>query len=118
MPTWFSPHVALAGDVNAALKQAGFNAEPFGDEPPPAIHYRLGEEGGTAFYAEFLTPLFGSEFKDGRRDAVARKSGITAQKLRHPELLLVEPCTVHVVPGHSRIALSRPRACVLQSHLA
>ena len=55
----FSPDALLEGNLSAALKQAGFNEEFLGDNVPPATHYRLGDDAG-AFYAEFLTPLYGS----------------------------------------------------------
>jgi hypothetical protein len=93
----FSPDEALAGDVRGALTNAGFIEQPFGDDAPPATHYGLGEKDG-GFYAESLTPLFGSEMKRGKRDATVRKAGITAQKLRYLELLLVSPWSVRVGP--------------------
>ena len=40
----FSPDEALAGNVRAALTDAGFTQELFGDDAPPATHYRLGED--------------------------------------------------------------------------
>jgi hypothetical protein len=91
----FSPDEALAGDVRTALTDAGFTEQLFGDDAPPATHYGLGEE-AEGFYAEFLTPLFGSEMKRGKRDATVRKAGITAQKLRYLDLLLVKPWSVRV----------------------
>lgn len=92
----FSPDVALAGNVRAALVEAGFTEEFFGDDAPPATHYGLGEE-DDGFYAEFLTPLSGSGTKrNGKRDATVTKAGITAQKMRYLELLLVEPWNVRV----------------------
>jgi hypothetical protein len=94
----FSPEEALAGDVRTALTDAGFTEELFGDDSPPATHYRLGEE-DAGFYAEFLTPLFGSEVKRGKSDATLSKAGITAQKLRYLDLLLVGPWSVRVGPG-------------------
>ncbi|HSR90794.1 MAG TPA: GSU2403 family nucleotidyltransferase fold protein, partial [Gemmatimonadales bacterium] len=63
----FSPDEALAGDLRTALTDAGFIEQLFGDDAPPATHYGLGEE-DDGFYAEFLTPLFGSEMKRGKRD--------------------------------------------------
>jgi hypothetical protein len=87
----------LIGDVREALTDAGFTEQQFGDDTPPASHYGLGEGQG-GFYAEFLTPLFGSEEKRGRRDATVRTAGITAQKLRHLDLLLLKPWSVRVGP--------------------
>jgi hypothetical protein len=49
----------------------------------------LGAE-GEGFYAEFLTPLVGSGIKrGGKPDATLAKAGITAQKIRHLDILLV-----------------------------
>jgi hypothetical protein len=94
----FSPDEALAGNVRTALTDAGFTEELFGDDAPPATHYRLGED-DAGFYAEFLTPLHGSGLKrDGKPDATVYKAGITAQKMRHLELLLVSPWSVRVGP--------------------
>jgi len=94
----YSPEEALAGNLLAALTDAGFTAELLGDDSPPATHYRLAEE-DAGFYAGFLTPLFGSEMKRGKRDATMSKAGITAQKLRHLDLLLVKPWSVRVGPA-------------------
>lgn len=94
----FSPDEALAGDVRTALADAGFTEELFGDDAPPATHYRLGED-DAGFYAEFLTPLRGSGLKrDGKPDATMSTAGITAQKMRHLELLLVSPWSVRIRP--------------------
>jgi hypothetical protein len=92
----FSPDAALAGDIHKALKEAGFTEEFFGDDSPPATHYRLGDE-DAGFYAEFLTPLVGSEMKK-KRDATVSEAGITAQKLRYLDILLVRPWSVRVGP--------------------
>jgi hypothetical protein len=94
----FTPDEALAGNVRTALTDAGFTEELLGEDAPPATHYRLGED-AAGFYAEFLTPLHGSGFKrDGKPDATMSKAGITAQKMRHLELLLVSPWRVRVGP--------------------
>jgi hypothetical protein len=93
----FSPDDEFSGDVRKALTDAGFTEQQFGDDAPPATHYGLGEE-HDGFYAEFLTPLFGSEAKRGKRDATVRTAGITAQKLRYLDILLVKPWSVRVGP--------------------
>ena len=94
----FSTDAALAGDLRTALRDAGFTEERFGDDAPPATHYRLGEE-DAAFYAEFLTPLHGSGVKrNGAPDATVSKAGVTAQKMRYLDLLLVSPWSVRVGP--------------------
>jgi hypothetical protein len=76
----------FAGDVSTALTVAGFTEEFFGDDSPPATHYRLGEE-DAGFYAELLTPLIGSEMKRGKRETTASRAGITSQKLRCLDVL-------------------------------
>jgi hypothetical protein len=93
----FSPDEALAGDVRKALAEAGFTEEFFGNDSPPATHYRLGDD-DAGFYAEFLTPLVGGEVKRGKRDATVSKGGITAQTLRYLDILLIKPWTVRVGP--------------------
>lgn len=93
-----SVHAPLIGDIGAALQTAGFQRELRGEHTPPVTHYRLGDE-DQGFYAEFLVPLQGSGYRRGGGvDATVTKAGITAQKLRHLELLLVGPWTVRVGP--------------------
>jgi hypothetical protein len=75
---------------------SGFKERFVGDDQPPATHYELGEEGG-AFYAEFLTPLIGSEYdRGGNRRATTRVAGVTSQILRYVDLLLDSPWTVQL----------------------
>ncbi len=93
----FAADAALPGNLRTALGGAGFAEELFGDESPPATHYRLGEE-DAGFYAEFLTPLHGSGVKrGGASDATVSKAGVTAQKLRYLELLLLAPWSILAV---------------------
>ncbi len=95
----FLPDATFAGDVRKALADAGFTEKLFGDDAPPATHYCLGEE-DAGFYAEFLTPLYGSGLRrDGKPDATVAKAGITAQKMRHLELLLASPWSVQIGPA-------------------
>lgn len=108
----FSPNEALAGDVRKALTEAGFTEEFFGEDSPPATHYRLRDE-DEGFYAEFLTPLVGSEIKRGKRDATTSRAGITAQKLRYLDVLLIKPWSVRVgpdrqIPIEAEVALFVP----------
>src|SRR5690349_5958121 len=54
-------------DLRSRLRAAGFEEEFLGEDQPPATHYRLGKDDGS-FYAEFLTPLIGSEYdREGNR---------------------------------------------------
>ena len=87
-------------DLRDRLIKADFNERFMGDDQPPAAHYELGEEGG-GFYAEFLTPLIGSEYdRKGNRRATAQVGGITSQNLRYVELLLNSPWTVQLSRGN------------------
>lgn len=94
----FDTAAALAGSMSAALEKAGFREELLGDDAPPAAHYHL-EGADAGFYVEFLTPLTGSGLRrSGKVDATLSRAGITAQKLRHLDVLLVAPWTVEVGP--------------------
>jgi hypothetical protein len=90
----FSPDEPMRGDIAAALAAAGFVQELSGEHTPPVSRYWLGEDDG-GFYAEFLAPLKGSVVKrSGRYDATVLNAGVTAQRLRYVDLLLVEPFVV------------------------
>ena len=92
----FSLDAQLEGDIADALRKAGFREDFRGEDAPPVIQYRLGDE-DQGFYAEFLTSLRGSGVKrDGTPDATLAKAGVTAQKLRHLDLLLIHPWTVRL----------------------
>jgi len=81
----------IEGDIRAALEREGFTREFVGTDTPPVTYYALGDE-DAAFYAEFLVPLVGSELKrDGTPEVAVSKAGVTVQKLRHLEVLLVSP---------------------------
>jgi hypothetical protein len=84
----FSLDAPLEGDIREALDKAEFKAELSSEFTPPVTHYRLGEE-DAGFYAEFLTVKKGDGLKrDKQPDTTVSKAGITAQKLRHLDLLL------------------------------
>ena len=100
-----SLQASLPGDIKAALDDAGFGPSYLGDDAPPVTHYQLKDDAG--FYAEFLAPLQGSEIKRGKPDATGSAAGITAQKLRHLDLLLIAPWSVRVATGVD-IPLERP----------
>jgi hypothetical protein len=90
------PHARLVGDIGAALKAAGFDEEFSCEYIPPVTEYKLGAE-DQGFFAEFLTPLLGGDLKrDGTPDVTVKKAGVTAQKLRHLDLLLLVPWSVKV----------------------
>lgn len=86
-------------DIRSRLQQAGFQEQFLGDNQPPATHYHLGSEDGS-FYAEFLTPLIGSEYdRQGNRRATSQVAGVTSQNLRYIDLLLEAPWTVELSVG-------------------
>ncbi len=92
----FSSTALLEGDVAAALKAADFHEDFSGEHTPPITQYRLGADDG-GFFAEFLVPLHGSGVKqNGQPDVTVAKAGVTAQKLRHLDLLLVQPWAVRL----------------------
>lgn len=119
-----SIHAPLDGDISAALDNAGFREDFSGEHTPPITHYRLGDEDG-GFYAEFLTPLQGDGLKrNGDPDVTVSKAGITAQKLRHLDLLLTAPWTVHVGPENDvpvtapvDVLLANPVSFIIQKAL-
>lgn len=82
-----------------ALLARGFQEEFGGEDMPPATLYRLGDS-NSGFYAEFLTPLTGSEHtRTGKRKATTRIAGVNSQQLRFIELLLNDPWTVALSAG-------------------
>ncbi len=94
----FANRTPIEGDIKQALVKNGFTEELSGDHKPPVAHYTLGHENG-GFYAEFLTPLIGSGTKrSGAPDATLAKAGISAQKIRHLDILLVDPWAITLDP--------------------
>ena len=92
----FSTSAPLMGDIAAALKAAGFHADSSGEHTPPITQYRLVAD-GEGFFAEFLAPLHGSGVKrNGQADVTMKKAGVSAQKLRHLDLVLVRPWAVRL----------------------
>jgi hypothetical protein len=88
--------LARPDDIRSRLVERGFTEEMSGDDQPPVTHYHLGKQ-DLGFYAEFLTPLRGSERRrDGSRDVTERVGGLVAQKLRHLDVLLIAPWAVTV----------------------
>lgn len=103
----FGADVPLEGDIRDALMKAAFKEQLSGEHKPPVTHYTLGDE-GVGFYAEFLTPLRGSGTKrDGQPDATITKAGVTAQKLKHLDLLLIEPWSIRIGPDQG-MSLPKP----------
>lgn len=114
------PRMPLHGNIAAALAKAGFRKKLSGEHRPPVSHFQLGDD-ETGFYAEFLSPLKG----DGRSDdATAEAGGITTQKLRHIDLLLVAPWTLDLTPSHefpisepARMQVANPTSFIAQKLL-
>jgi hypothetical protein len=108
----FSLDAPPTGDIRAALEAADFREVLSGDHRPPIAEYRLGEE-NEGFFAEFLAPLRGSGLKrNGTEDATVTAAGVTAQKLRHLDLLLQLPFTVQV-DGNGDFPLGTPADVLL-----
>jgi len=86
---------AQEATVRQRLLDAGFEEEFVGEDQPPSTHYHYGKGGG--FYAEFLTPLVGSEYdRRGRRKATKEVGGISSQLLRYIEILMLSPWKVEL----------------------
>jgi len=96
----FANRAPIVGDIKAALLERGFKEQLAGEHKPPVTHYTLGDENG-GFYAEFLTPLIGSGVKRSReQDATMMMAGISAQKIRYLDILLVDPWVITLNPLH------------------
>ncbi len=115
------PAILPAGeqDIRARLMAHGFTEEFLGDDHPPATHYRLGGE-ASGFYAEFLTPLVGSEYdRNDKRKATLEIAGISSSQLRHLELLLFYPWSIDLDSEGftTRIQIANPVSFVAQKVL-
>ena len=94
----FRNPAVIEGDIKAALIEHGFEEHLAGEYNPALARYTLGDENG-GFYAEFLTPLIGSGVKrSGASDATMRIAGVSAQKIRHLDILLVDPWAITLGP--------------------
>jgi hypothetical protein len=120
----FSVSDPLTGDIAAAMKTAGFQEDFSGEYTPPITQYRLGGD-DQGFFAEFLVPLYGSGVKrNGQPDATVTKAGVTAQKLRYLDLLLIRPWAVHLnkevgvpVESPTDVMLANPVSFIAQKLL-
>lgn len=92
----FGHGVRLQGDLRGSLRAAGFEQQLTGEHRPPVSRYVLGEgEPGAGFYAEFLVPLVGAATdRGGRARATCETAGITAQRLRYLDVLMLAPWQV------------------------
>ncbi len=91
----FAEGEKLEGSMNHRLRDAGFIEQLTGNHHPPISQYALGEDIANGFYAEFLTPLSGSGLRRNKTPYVTvENAGVTAQRLRHLEILLQSPWQV------------------------
>jgi len=89
-----APSALGEANMRERLLAAEFTEEKSGDDQPPITYYQIGSA-EQPFYVEFLSPLLGSENKrDGTADTTERIAGVSTQKLRHLELLLLDPWPV------------------------
>jgi hypothetical protein len=103
--------------IRERLLAAHFSEEPLGNDKPPATHYQFSET-GTDFFAEFLTPLSGSEYdRHGKRKVTKRIAGVVSQQLRHLEILLQVPWSVDLdeskgfpLPSRCTVQVANPGA--------
>ena len=75
----FSPDEALAGDVRTALTDAGFTEQLFGDDAPPATHYRTRRGGRRVLRGVPDTSL---RQRDEAREARCHRVGQPASRRR------------------------------------
>jgi hypothetical protein len=118
----FSDTSRLEGSIQKRFVRP-VSEELSGEHVPPAVQYRL--RGTDGFYAEFLTPLHGSgQRRDGTLDATMERAGITAQRLRHLDLLLLHPWSVTIGPADgvplqtdAKVLIANPVAFIAQKLL-
>jgi hypothetical protein len=92
----FGTETRLQGDIGLALIAAGFEKKLMGEHVPPVMHFQFGDE-NAGFHVEFLTPLHGrATLRDGTEDATMSAAGVTAQKLRHLDVLLTVPWKIDI----------------------
>ncbi len=106
-------------DIRSRLLGHGFFEEFMGEDHPPATHYHLGGD-SSGFYAEFLTPLIGSELdRSKKRKATARIAGVASQRLRFIELLLDQPWSIGFEQSSFRtsVQIANPVAFIAQKVL-
>lgn len=120
----FANRAPIEGDIKAALIEHGFKEQLSGEHNPAVAHYTLGDENG-GFYAEFLTPLIGGGVKrSGVPDATMTMAGISAQKIRHLDILLVDPWVITLdaqigipLPLLMDIQVANPLSFIVQKFL-
>ncbi len=106
-------------DLHDRLTAAGFAEERLGRGRPPATHYHLRDD-ASGFYVEFLTPLFGrSHDRRNRPKTTVRTAGVSAQRLRHIDLLLHRPWAIELTEKDFKatIQVANPTGFLVQKLL-
>ena len=114
----------LEETLHERLITAGFEERLSGEHEPPVSEYVLGGE-ASGFSLEFLAPLpGGTSRRDGRPDATVRVAGVTAQKLRYLDILLIAPVSLTLfgqlgfpVSAPVTVRVANPVAYVVQKVL-
>ncbi|MDQ3262640.1 MAG: nucleotidyltransferase domain-containing protein [Myxococcota bacterium] len=97
-----------AGSILGRLEEAGFSEELSSEFEPPISQYTL-PGSGSGLYAEFLAPLLGAETRrDGTPNATVSIAGVSAQKLRHLDLLFEGPWSVTISRKNGFHNLDKP----------
>lgn len=89
----------------------GFDEKPSferdADDKAPSVCRYVPRGDSTELYIEFIAPLRGSEDKRGITDRTVEIEGITAQRLRHVDVLLIDPWSVDLTRA-SGYPIDRP----------
>jgi hypothetical protein len=113
MPTGFPPLMTEDADIatperlrsktpsiDQALRAAGFTPSLTGDGRLPVMRYH-GQGVDRGLYVEPIAPLRGSGYtRKGEPDDLVAVAGATAQRLRHVDLLLLEPWRLELSQGN------------------
>lgn len=97
------------------LKKEGFSPDYRSEDRPPVTRYVL--KSANDFELEFIAPLRGGEVRrDGTLDATADVLGVSAQKLRHVELLLLEPYPIELpeLGSGATLLVANPASFIIQ----
>ena len=120
----FDSAIRLEGDIAAALDKAGFQKVLKGDNARPISHFQFGAA-DAGFLVEFLTPLRGrGTLRDGSEVATMSAAGVTAQKLRHLDVLLLAPWRINLAPSEqlplmesTYLSVANPASFIVQKLL-
>jgi len=115
-----------AATLRQLLVQQGFREELSGEEDPPRAEYHLGSK-GESVYVQFVAPLEGGAAdRRGRSTATTRILGVTAERLRYVDVLLVAPWTIELTHANGfpvgstplLVKICNPVAYIVQKILA